>query len=172
MSSFDLLPQLTPKAKKSGFWLWILNFLLGRGIPFNRSHRFKLVEINDNLVRTVVPYRRSNHNHIRGIHACALATAAEFSAGFLLMQNFIPAHYRLIMSSINVEYKYQAKMRVISESCLSREQIESDILKPLETASSIDIEIRSDLVDDSGNLVAVAHTVWQIKKWNEVRTKM
>jgi len=172
MSSFDLLPKLIPKAKKSGFWLWILNFLLGWGIPFNRSHRFKLVEVTDNLVRTVVPYRKSNHNHIRGIHACALATAAEFSAGFLLMQNFVPAHYRLIMSNIDVEYKYQAKMRVVSESRLSRKQIESDILKPLETASSVDIKIRSDLVDDMGNLVAVAHTVWQIKRWAEVRTKM
>lgn len=172
MRSFDLLPQLIPKAKKSRFWLWILNFLLGRGIPFNRNHRFKLVEIKDDLVRTVVPYRRSNHNHIRGIHACAMATAAEFSAGFLLMQNFVPAEYRLIMSCINVEYKYQAKMRVISESRLSREQIISDILKPLETAPSIDIKIKSDLIDDEGNLVAVAHTVWQIKRWDEVRTRM
>jgi len=172
MSSFDLFPKLIQRAKRSGFWLFILNFLLGRVVPFNRSHRFKLVEISDNLVRATVPYRRSNQNHIRGTHACALATVAEFSAGFLLMQNFPPAHYRLIMSRMDVEYKYQAKMRVISESRLSSEQRESQILKPLETASSVDIKIRSDLIDDSGNCIAVAHTFWQIKQWNAVRTRL
>ena len=172
MTRSDLLSRLAQKAKSSGFWLWMLNVLLGRVVPFNRPHRFKIVEIDDNLVRTAAPYRRSNHNHIRGIHACALATVSEFSAGFLLMKNFAPADYRLIMSRMDIEYKYQAKKRVVSESRLSREQIERDILKPLETASSVDIKMRSDVVDDSGNLVAVAHTFWQIKRWDEVNTNL
>jgi len=172
MTGFDLLSRLTKKAKTSGFWLWILNILFARVVPFNRPHNFKIVKIDDNLVRTAAPYRRSNHNHIRGIHACALATISEFSAGFLLMQIFLPADYRLIMSRMDIEYKYQAKKRVISESRLSREQIEHDILKPLETASSVDIKMRSDVVDDGGNQVAVAHTFWQIKRWDEVKTKL
>ncbi len=172
MNSSDLLSRLAKRAKISGFWLRMLNVLLGRVVPFNRPHRFKIVEIDDNLVRTAAPYRRSNHNHIRGIHACALATVAEFSAGFLLMQNFTPAEYRLIMSRMDIEYKYQAKKRVVSESRLSHEQIERDILKPLETASSVDIKMRSDVVDEGGDLVAVAHTFWQIKRWDEVRTKL
>ncbi len=172
MTGSDLLSRLAKKAKISGLWLWMLNVLLAWVVPFNRPHRFKIVEIDDNLVRTAAPYRRSNHNHIRGIHACALATVAEFSAGFLLMQNFAPADYRLIMSRMDIEYKYQAKKRVVSESRLSREQIEHDILKPLETASSVDIKMRSDVVDDGGNLVAVAHTFWQIKRWDEVKTKL
>ena len=150
----------------------MLNFLLGRVVPFNRPHRFKIIEIDNNLVRTTAPYRRSNHNHIRGIHACALATVSEFSAGFLLMKNFSPADYRLIMSRMDIEYKYQAKKRVVSESRLSREQIDRDILKPLETAPSVDIKMRSDVVDDSGNLVAVAYTFWQIKRWDDVRTRL
>ena len=172
MTSFDLLSRLTKKAKTSGFWLWMLNVVLARVVPFNRAHGFKIVEIDDHLVRTAVPYRKSNHNHIRGIHACALATVSEISAGFLLMQNFPPTHYRLIMSRMDVEYNYQAKMRVVSESRLSREQLEHDILKPLETASSVDIKMRSDVVDDSGNLVVIAYTFWQIKRWDEVRTKV
>jgi len=150
----------------------MLNVLLGQVVPFNRPHRFKIIEIDDTLVRTTAPYRRSNYNHIRGIHACALATVSEFSAGFLLMQNFAPADYRLIMSRMDIEYKYQAKKRVISESRLSREEIELDILKPLETAPSVDIKMRSDVVDDSGNLVAVAHTFWQIKRWDKVQTRL
>jgi len=150
----------------------MLNVLLARVVPFNRPHGFKIIEIDENLVRTTAPYRRSNYNHIRGIHACALATVSEFSAGFLLMQNFAPADYRLIMARMDIEYKYQAKKRVISESRLSREEIECDILKPLETAPSVDIKMRSDVADDSGNLVAVAHTFWQIKRWDKVQTRL
>jgi acyl-coenzyme A thioesterase PaaI-like protein len=172
MTGFDLLPRLAKGAGTSGFQLWLLNVLLGRVIPFNRPHGFKIVQIDDNLVCTEAPCRRSNHNHIRGIHACALATVAEFSAGFLLMQNFAPADYRLIMSRMDIEYKYQAKERVVSESRLSGERIEREILQPLETAPSVDIKMRSDLIDDSGNLVAVAHTFWQIKRWDRVRTRL
>ena len=88
------------------------------------------------------------------------------------MQNFAPADYRLIMSRMDIEYKYQAKERVVSESRLSGERIEREILQPLETAPSVDIKMRSDLIDDSGNLVAVAHTFWQIKRWDRVRTRL
>jgi len=149
----------------------MLNVVLARVVPFNRVHGFKIVEIDDNFVRTAAPYRKSNQNHIRGMHACALATVSEISAGFLLMQNLPPSHYRLIMSRMEVEYSYQAKKKVVSESRLSRKQLEQDILKPLETASSVDIKMRSDVVDDAGNLVVVAYTFWQIKRWDEVRTK-
>ena len=111
MTRFDILSRLTKKAKTSGFWLWMLNVVLARVVPFNRVHGFKIVEIDDNFVRTAAPYRKSNQNHIRGMHACALATVSEISAGFLLMQNLPPSHYRLIMSRMEVEYSYQAKRR-------------------------------------------------------------
>ncbi len=168
----NLFLYLAARARNSGFWRAVFSFLLNRMIPFNRSHKFTIVSLEDNVVRTTAPYRRSNHNHIRGIHACALATVAEFSAGLLLMQNFGPKKYRLIMSRMDIEYKYQAKKPVVSECRLPSSRIQKDILQPLQRETTVDIVLESRVTDTDDNLVAVAHTTWQIKRWDKVRTKV
>ncbi|WP_457575640.1 YiiD C-terminal domain-containing protein [Desulfomarina sp.] len=168
----NLFFYLASRAENSGFWRALFSFLLNRMIPFNRSHGFKIVSIGAEVVRTAAPYRRSNHNHIRGIHACALATVAEFSAGLLLMQNFGPKKYRLIMSHMEIEYKYQAKTAVISECRLPAERIAKDVLQPLQRGPTVDIVLESRVIDRNENLVALARTTWQIKRWDKVKTRV
>ena len=172
MKGFDILPPLTSRAKGSPFWLWVLNRALGWTIPFNRPHGFELLEIGENVIKTTASYKRINHNHVRGIHACAIATVAEFSAGFLLLTKLDPKRYRLIMSRIEVEYLYQAKERIISESSLAPEILDEAIYKPLQEKDAVTISLRSDVTDFSGNKIAVASTRWQVKRWERVRTKL
>jgi hypothetical protein len=171
MKGFDILPLLTLRAKGSTFWLWVLNRVLRWTIPFNRPHGFELLEIGEHVIRTTAPYKRTNHNHVRGIHACAIATVAEFSAGFLLLTKLDPKRYRLIMSRIEVEYLYQAKERIFSESFLAPEVMEKAVYKPLQEEDSITITLKSNVKDFSGNDIAVAFTSWQVKRWDQVRTK-
>ena len=172
MKGFDILPILTSRAKGSPLWLWVLNRVLSRTIPFNRPHGFELLEIGENFIRTTASYKRTNHNHVRGIHACAIATVAEFSAGFLLLTKLDPKRYRLIMSRIEVEYLYQAKERIFSESFLAPEVLEKAVYKPLQEKDSITIALKSEVKDFSGNEIAVASTSWQVKRWDQVRTKL
>ena len=172
MSGLGLLITLKERAKTSSFWLWVLNRALGRIIPFNRPHGFRLIEVGDTFIRTTSPHRRSNHNHVRGIHACAIATVAEFSAGFLLLTKLDPVVYRLIMSRIEIDYHYQAKERIISESSLSDEEREEMVVKPLQDSESVSITMESRVKDISGNEIAIARTTWQIKRWDRVRTKV
>jgi len=172
MKGLDLLPPLTSRAKGSSFWLWVLNRALGWSIPFNRPHGFKLVMIGDGLIRTMAPYKRANLNHVKGIHACAIATVAEFSAGFLLLTSLDPKRYRLIMSRIEVDYSYQAKQPIISESSILPEMLEEQVLKPLAQANAITITLQSRVTDLSGHEIAVALTTWQVKRWSQVRTKL
>lgn len=172
MKGFDILPVLTSRAKGSKFWLWVLNRVLSWTIPFNRPHGFQLLEIGENVIRTAAPYKRTNHNHVRGIHACAIATVAEFSAGFLLLTKLDQKRYRLIMSRIEVEYLYQAKERIFSESFLAPGVLDEALYKPLQEKDSITITLKSDVKDFSGNEIAVASTSWQVKRWDQVRTKL
>lgn len=172
MSGFDILPLLSSKARHSGLALWVLNLVLGRVIPFNRTHGFKVESIDDDYVRTTASYKRGNHNHVRGIHACAIATVAEFSAGFLLLMQLDPGKYRLIMSKIEVEYHYQAKERIFSESRVSAEELKAKVVDPLQQQESTTIIMESRVVDTSGNDIATAHTTWQVKRWDHVRTKV
>lgn len=172
MNGFALLPKLTVRAKNSRGWLWLLNVVLSRIIPFNRPHGFVIEEITDEYLRTTAPYKRNNHNHLRGIHACAIATIAEFSGGYLLLSRLDPRRYRLIMSRIEVDYLYQAKERIVSESHLPEARLLQEIIEPLKQQEAITIRMESRIADITGNQVAVAFTTWQIKKWDRVRTKI
>ena len=172
MNGFALLPKLTARAKGSRSWLWLLNVLLSRIIPFNRPHGFAIEEISDVYLRTTAPYKRNNHNHLRGIHACAIATIAEFSGGFLLLSRLDPQRYRLIMSRIEVDYLYQAKERIVSESHLPETRLRQEIIEPLRQQEAISIRMESRIADISGNQIAVAFTTWQVKRWDKVRTKI
>ena len=172
MNGFDLLPKLTARARTSQSWLRLLNLLLGRIIPFNRPHGFVIEELRDNYLRTTAPYRRSNHNHLRGIHACAIATIAEFSGGYLLLSRLDPRKYRLIMSRIEVDYVYQAKARIVSESDLPEERLQREIIDPLREQEAVTIRMESRISDVQGNRIATAVTIWQVKGWDRVRTKI
>jgi len=88
---------LFKKAQHSKFHKWVLNLALYRMIPFNKPHGFKVLQISDQEVRTFIPYKRKNFNHIRGLHATALATLSEFTTGLLLLNVLGSKNFRIIL---------------------------------------------------------------------------
>lgn len=172
MKTADLLPRMLERSRNSRLWLSLLNAALGRMIPFNRPHRFRLLEVGDDFIRTTAPYRRRNHNHIRGIHACGIATVAEFSSGLLLLSRLDPRTYRLIMSRLDIEYLYQAKSAIVAETCLGDSRLQKEILAPLLRSGSLVKTLQTKVIDEGGNLVARADITWQIKPWTRVRTRV
>lgn len=172
MSRAELLPKLIRKARGSNLWLFVLNFLMARIIPFNTPHGFRIQEISDEWMSIIAPYRRSNHNHIRGIHACAIATAAEFSAGFLLLTKLDPVKYRLIMGRLEADYSFQAKKDLIARADLPTSRLVDEVIDPLGEQDSVSIEMITDVLDVSGNEVARVMTEWQVKRWDRVRTEI
>jgi acyl-coenzyme A thioesterase PaaI-like protein len=172
MNTAGLLPKMLGRARTSRLWLAILNATLGRMIPFNRPHRFRVLEVGVDFIRTAGPYRRGNFNHIRGIHACGIATVAEFSSGLLLLSRLDPGTYRLIMSRLNIEYLYQAKSAIVAETALDDARLKAEILEPLAKDDSLMKTLQTTVVDEQGNLVARADITWQIKPWSKVRTRV
>ncbi|MCB2174141.1 PaaI family thioesterase [bacterium] len=166
------LPKLIERARHSPRWLLILNLLLSRVIPFNRPHGFRIAAITEEMVRSAATYRQVNRNHVRGIHACAIATVAEMSAGFLLLSRLDPQRYRLIMGRLEVDYHYQAKEGIVSESLLPKERLENEIIGPLREQEAVTVCMDSLVTDQSGNRIAEGRTTWQIKRWDRVRTKL
>ncbi len=159
-------------AKTSKFGLFKLNLGLGYVIPFNRPHKIKILEIKDDSVKTIIPYRRKNFNHIKGVHACGMATAAEFSSGFMLLTKLGSKKYRLIMESLEMKYHYQAKADIHAEFKADADWMQTNIYTPLEGNDSILIKCEILLHDVNGNHVATGYTNWQIKLWSKVKTKL
>ena len=160
------------QAKKTKFGLFKLNLGLGFIIPFNKPHRIKIKAISDDQVQTYIPYRRKNFNHIKGIHACGLATAAEFASGFLLLTKLGSKKYRLIMESLEMKYHYQAKTNVTATFSADGDWLRSSVLDPLTKAEAVYVRCEIKLNDDLGNHVATGYTNWQIKEWTAVKTKL
>lgn len=172
INGFALLPSLLEKARASRFWMWLVNLLLGWLIPFNRPHGFRILALAPDRVSTGGSYRRRNRNHIAGIHACAIATVAEFSSGLMLLTKLDPARYRLIMADLQVEYLYQAKSAICAETVLDATQLEQTILAPLRASEALRTTLETRITDANDKLVAVATITWQIKCWDKVRTRV
>lgn len=164
--------RIVDKAKKSELYLRILNLGLNSQVPFNKPHHFKIVEISDNHLKTMVPYRKSNFNHIKGIHACALATLSEFTTGFLLLTKLNPKKYRLIMHSLSMDYHYQAKMDSYASFFISQEWLDELIYKPLEVGEKVLVDCEVKIYDKDSNHISTGMVKWQIKSWEQVKTKI
>ena len=159
-------------AKASKFGLWKLNFGLFKMIPFNKPHGIKIKTLKNNSIETFIPHKRKNLNHIKGIHACGLATCAEFASGFLLLSRLDMKKYRIIMETIEMKYHYQAKTDVTAKFSFSEEWLNDKIITPLIKNEAIFIECIIELYDTKNNHIATGKTNWQIKDWDKVKTKV
>ncbi len=167
----DLAGKLLAQAEHSPLKRGLLNKLLARTIPFNRPHKLDIKVVSTQKVQVRLPYRKSNLNHVRGLHACGLATAAEYTSGLLLLRRLGTDRYRIIMKSLNVEYMYQGKSDATANFELSDAEFEEAIIKPLGGSESVLFDAIVDVHDEQQNLLCTATITWQIKPWKLVKTK-
>lgn len=164
--------KIVQKAKSSSFYLWLLNFGLTRMIPFNKPHGFKVIEITDTSIKTKLPYKQLNFNHIKGLHACALATLSEFSTGFLMISRLDPKKYRIILKTLEMEYHYQGKMDGIGSFEIGDQWLNNNIYEPLKSNDSTVVICEVKIHDTDGNHLTTGKVHWQVKSWDKVKTKL
>lgn len=140
-------------------------------IPFNKPHGFKITEIGDYHIKLLLPYKRRNLNHIKGLHACALATLSEFATGLLLISKLGFNTYRIIMQRLEMDYHYQGKMNATAHFAISESWLNDQIYHPLKTAESINVICEIKIFDAQNNHLTTGKVHWQIKEWKRVKTK-
>jgi len=168
----DQLNALIQKAKHSGFYLWLLNAVLLRTVPFNKPHNIRVTNIGDDALTMRAGNIKPNRNHIRGIHACLLATLCEYVSGLSLLIHFSPKEYRIILKTIHMTYHYQAKSAVQVTFKISKQYIENEILNPLKTQDAVFKEFTVEVYDPENNHICTGLINWQIKAWKNVKMKV
>jgi acyl-coenzyme A thioesterase PaaI-like protein len=163
--------KLIEKAKHSPFYLWLLNKGLSRMIPFNLPHGFEITMISEKGIKTRLPYKRKNLNHVRGLHACALATLSEFTTGFLLISRLGMERYRIILQRLEIDFHYQGKMDGVAEFLVDEDWLNEKIVTPLLTNDSVLVPCQVKIFDTQGNHLTTATVHWQLKDWKKVKTK-
>ena len=163
--------KLIEKAKHSRFYLWLLNVALSRMIPFNLPHGFEITALTNTSVKTRLPYKRKNLNHVRGLHACALATLSEFTTGFMLISKLGMDKYRIILQKLEIDFHYQGKMDGVAEFSVDENWVQDKIVIPLQAHDAIVIPCEVKIYDTKNNHLTTATVYWQLKDWKKVRTK-
>jgi len=118
-----------------------------------------------------LPYKKSNLNHLKGLHACAMATAAEYASGLLLLYKSGLGKYRIIMESLQVSYHYQGRTNATATFEMNDQTFQDTVLIPLEKNGVVYVKCNIPLKDKEGNLLCEVSTNWQIKQWDNVKTK-
>ena len=147
-----------------------LDKVLQVGIPFNAPHGFKILRLGPDEVAVALPNRKLNQNHLGGVHACAMATVGEYAAGMSLLTSFGISRYRLILSDLNVRYTYPGRMDL--EATCSLRQIDKLLVEAgLVSERKYLQRLKTIIRDREGKEVAEVETVWQLKPWEQVKTK-
>jgi acyl-coenzyme A thioesterase PaaI-like protein len=166
------LKKLIDKARHSSFNLWVLNQALSFAIPFNRPHGFKVKKVTETDIEIMIPYKSRNMNHIKGLHACSMATLCEFTAGLLLSYRLDLKKYRMILRSLNMQYSYQGKMDAVAKFSVSEEWLNEKVLEPLRQSDHVFVQCAVSVHDVQGNLLCTGTSDWQVKNWEKVRVKV
>ncbi len=151
--------------------LRIFNPILRRIIPFNLPHMISLVSIDQEKAIASLPNKRVNHNHLGGIHACAIATLGEFCAGMILIKHFSITKFRPIMKNLSIDYLYQGKSELKGECTLGEIEV-ARVKAELAEGDKSFMQLMTSIYDKAKNLVAKVTSLWQIKKWKAVKTKL
>jgi acyl-coenzyme A thioesterase PaaI-like protein len=128
----------------------IFGLLLGRMVPYSSTIRPRVTALEPG--RAVVEFRdrRGVRNHLRSIHAIALANAGELSSG-LAMTTALPPEWRAIVTEIRVEYHKKARGDLVAEGTAT-------------LPSSIDgptpCPVRARIRDRDGEVVAEVEVSW------------
>ncbi len=151
-------------AQRSKWGMFIFNRALSHKIAFNRPHKIRVLEIEKGKVRAKLPLIRVNTNHLGGLHACALATVAEFTSGLALLTLYEPEKYRLIMKKLESSYAYQGRTDVVASISLQKKNEEH-----IQEAFLEECEVK--ITDKNGELISTTNITWHIKPWEKVRLK-
>lgn len=131
-------------------------------IPFNRPHRLRVQRLSEEECVVVLPRRRRNLNHLGTLHACALATAAEYASGLTVLSVLGTGGVRLIMSNLNMTYVRRAESECKAHAVMG-EETRTELQSALRQDGRASLVLRSRVVDSDGEVVANAEITWHVK---------
>lgn len=119
----NLTRLMRPLAKlPSNLRISTLSFILGKVVPFVGTSSLRYEEVTPTRVVVSIRNRRPVQNHIKGVHAAAMALLAETATGFVVGVNLSDDKLPLI-KSLHVDFKRRTVGDMRAVASLSEEQV-------------------------------------------------
>ena len=128
--------------------------LMGRFVPFLSTAGLRFETISHETVRVSLRNRRPVQNHIKGIHACAMALLAETATGFAVQMN-IPDDKLILLKSMNIQYTKRAEGNMYAVAHVSEAMAER-----LQNEERGNFIVPCEVGDESGEPPVMVEMVW------------
>ena len=125
--------------------------LLGEFVPYTGTLGATIEVLEPGHCIVKLKERRKLRNHLRSVHAMALANLGEMATGLALM-NGLPDRMRGILTRFDIEYLKKARGRLMAEC---RCEIPS-------TNQELELDVRCEIRDTAGDVVSVVTAHWLV----------
>ncbi|MBV8046367.1 MAG: DUF4442 domain-containing protein [Paludibacterium sp.] len=132
----------------------VISRLFGRIVPFLGTAGLRFEEVSPTRMVVSIPNRRKVQNHIKGVHAAAMALLAETASGFVLAMN-VPDDKLMLLKSMKVDYQQRSQGNMRAVATLRPEQI--DAVHQEEKGNTL---IEVVVTDESGNAPIQCEMIW------------
>ena len=139
-----------PKSIRSTLW----SKAFGRVVPMVGTANIRYLEVDKDHVTVRIENQRNMQNHIKGVHAAAMALLAETATGFLTGLH-IPDDRILLIKSLHVDYLKVAQGGLTATAILSADQ-----QKFIADQEKGELLIPVTVIDDSGNEPIQCQMLW------------
>jgi acyl-coenzyme A thioesterase PaaI-like protein len=130
----------------------LFDLLLRWMVPYSGSIRPRVVELEPGRAVVTVRDRRRLRNHLRSVHAIALANLAELASG-LAMTLALPASARGIPVRIRIDYLKKARGTITAHGRAT---------PPAAVTGETEADATAELTDQDGDVVATATVTWKL----------
>jgi acyl-coenzyme A thioesterase PaaI-like protein len=131
---------------------WLFGVVMGRTVPYTGALGARLESLEPGRAVVVLRDRRAVRNHLRSVHAVALANLAEFVSGTAML-TALPPGVRGIVTRLEIEYLKKARGTITGRAQVQLPTIDG----PLE------LQPEAELFDASGTCVARARVTWKVQ---------
>jgi len=130
---------------------WLFSRSIGFMVPYSGSIGARVETLEPGFAQLSLRERRRVRNHLRSVHAIALANLGELTSGMAVLSG-LPPRTRGILRGIQVRYEKKARGNLLA-SCRCN---------PVAPTENTEVEVEANIHDRAGDLVAVVTALWII----------